>query len=189
MVTKGERVARLFDDSVGEVVFNEHLSHTSKHVVDIHAIFGTNFHERNTVLVAQSLSFPCLYCSLILYINFVCDEHLYDVFGSMIVDLLHPSFCVGSINTYVFKGPALGDRVDKDDACSSFVVSLCDIFETFLTSCVPYLQFDSFVTDADGLYFEINSDSRNIVWLESVLTESDQDIGLAYATVSDYYQF
>lgn len=92
MVAEGERVARFFDDSVREIVFDEHLSHASKHVVDIHAIFGTNFHERNTVLVAQSLSFPCLYNSFILYINFVCDKHLYDVFGSVVVDLLHPSF-------------------------------------------------------------------------------------------------
>ena len=68
-------------------------------------------------------------------IGFVTDEEFIDIFASISVDFMEPLF-------YVVEGFVVSHVVDDDDSMCSAVVGGCDCAESFLTSCVPDLEFD-----------------------------------------------
>lgn len=57
--------------------------------------------------------------------------------------------------------------------------------ESFLTGSIPNLQFDLFATEFNGFDLEINPNGRDEGRVESIVTESKEDTGLANAGVAD----
>lgn len=92
-------------------------------------------------------------------------------------------------STYILKGSAFSDRIYEDDACSSLVIGLSDISESFLASCVPNLKFDPLILNSHGFNFEIYSNRGDVVWLKGVFAEADKHVGLAYPAISDNDEF
>lgn len=94
----------------------------------------------------SSLSFD----HLVGLIALVGDQHLGDILVGMLVNLLEPVL-------NVVEGLLVSAVVDQDDAHRSFVVSLSDGAEPFLTGSIPHLQLHALVVDIDLLDLEVNA--------------------------------
>lgn len=92
-------------------------------------------------------------------------------------DLSHPPF-------HILKRSSVDDGIRENDACSPFIVSLCDVLESFLPGSIPDLQLVTPVADINSLHLEIYTDGRHIWFLEITLAKSSYEVGLADATVS-----
>ena len=52
--------------------------------------------------------------------------------------------------------------IDENNTGSSFVIGLCNGFETLLASSVPDLHFDFYAIDIYGFDFEIDTDCSDM---------------------------
>ncbi len=60
---------------------------------------------------------------------------------------------------------------DNNDSVSSFVVSVGDSAVPFLACGVPYLEFNCGFVDLQSSEAEINTNCRDVVFLEAVVLE------------------
>ena len=65
------------------------------------------------------------------------------------------------------------------------VIGCCNCVETFLTGCVPNLQFDFLSSQFNCLDFKVNANGRNKSGVKGVITESEQNTGLANSGVTN----
>ena len=65
------------------------------------------------------------------------------------------------------------------------VIGSSNCVETFLTGCVPNLQFDFLSSQFNCLDFEVNANGRNKSGVKGVITESEQNTGLANSGVTN----
>lgn len=84
---------------------------------------------------------------------------------------------------------SIGYRKCEDDSCSPFIVGLSDVFEPFLTSCVPNLQFIPSITDSHCFDFKIDANGRHIGIFKSILTKSSNQVSLSNSRITDDYDF
>jgi len=68
--------------------------------------------------------------------------------------------------------------INENDTHCSFIISLCNSSESFLTCSIPYLKLYSLVINIDCLNFEINSNSGHVTGREAVFTESQKNTTL-----------
>ena len=94
--------------------------------------FCTNFNKGNSILSGNGCSLLCRNLSFKIKIAFCCQKNSADIRGCMSFDLSHPAF-------HVLKRSSIDYRIRKYDACSAFIVSLSNIFESFLPGSVPNL--------------------------------------------------
>ena len=66
-----------------------------------------------------------------------------------------------------------GER--QNDTRGTFIIGFCYISKSLLTSCVPYLQFQSNVIAFDHLGLEINANCSGIGMYEFLLCESSDE--------------
>lgn len=85
----------------------------------------------------------------------------------------------------VFETLLVVDRVGQDYSSCAFIVGLCDVFESLLAGCVPYLEFDFWPVHIDCFEFEIYADGRNVAVFEHPVAEFGEEDGFAYPAVSD----
>ena len=71
----------------------------------------------------------------------------------------------------------------------TFIVGVDDGAETFLSSSVPYLQFDYFLVDIDGLEPEVNADGDHVVLVKIVVGETQQQRTFTHCGVADHDKF
>jgi len=72
---------------------------------------------------------------------------------------------------------------------SSSVVAACNRTEAFLSSSVPYLQFDGFSVEVDCSNLEVNPDCGYVVWRVGLIRESEKKTRLPYSRISDEEKF
>jgi hypothetical protein len=94
-------------------------------------------------------------------------------------DFVHPIF--GFLEAL-----PVGDIVDDDDSVGDFVVGLRQSLVLLLASSVPDLDLDSFVLDGDFLRVKVQCNCCDDVFVELVLYEPDDHIGLPDSRLSDY---
>lgn len=71
----------------------------------------------------------------------------------------------------------------------STIVGGCDWGEAFLSSGVPYLEFNDFFIDVDGVDLEVYSDSGHKGFVVEVFGESHQEAGFPDGRVTDKAEF
>ncbi len=79
--------------------------------------------------------------------------------------------------------------ISKYNSCSTFIISLCNIFESLLTSCVPNLHFVFFIMVSDCFNFKINSYSCDIWLFVMILAKSSNKISFSNTTISNNNNF
>jgi hypothetical protein len=84
--------------------------------------------------------------------------------------------------------PLIGHVVNQEDAHRATVVGSRDGSETFLTSCVPDLQFHSLSVQLDCANLEVNTDGCNEGRGERVLAEAQQTARFAHTGIPDQQQ-
>jgi hypothetical protein len=95
------------------------------------------------------LSFSFFAIDFISYNNFAHRLRLW------LVDLFDPIF-------HIIKWFAVCNRIDKNDASCSLVVSLSDCFKSLLSSCIPNLHFDLDAIYINRFYFEVDSNCSHM---------------------------
>ena len=96
----------------------------------------------------------------------------------MLLNLVHP--VLNGAETL-----AISDVIGDDDAVSALVVAACNGLEAFLPGGIPDLQFDRLAVHFDSPDLEVDSNSGHEVICEHVVSESQEEGGLADAGVSD----
>lgn len=61
----------------------------------------------------------------------------------------------------------------------------CNGPKTFLSGCVPDLEFDRFAVQLDGSDLKVDTDGRNVALGVGVISETEQQARLADAGVTD----
>lgn len=116
------------------------------------------------------------------HIALVADENARDVVGGVLLNLIHP----------VLDGAealAVSDVVGDNDAVSALVVAAGDRLEALLSCSVPDLQLNRLAVHLDRADLEVDSDGGHEVVCEHVVSESQQQRGLADTGVADEEHF
>lgn len=79
-----------------------------------------------------------------------------------------------STGTLTVEALLICDIIHKQDPHSTSVVHRRDCSETFLPSCVPYLQLDSLAVEVDRPDLEVDADGRDERRRERVFAEAQQ---------------
>lgn len=146
--------------------------HELEGLVDIFALFCRRFKEANAVVVGHLLAFLKGDGPFVLHVGFVADKDARDVVLRKLFNLGHPS--VNSV-----EGVTVRDVVNHNDSVGSLVVRRGDSLESFLSSCVPNLEFADFVVRVDSSDLEVDADSWLEILLKLIVSESEQQAGLA----------
>ena len=85
----------------------------------------------------------------------------------------------------VIEGFSLSDRVDQNYPSCSFVVRLCDGFESLLACGVPYLHLDFDSIDIDGLDFKVDANGGDMRHLVLLVDVSEENVSFSDRSVSD----
>ena len=85
----------------------------------------------------------------------------------------------------VVKGLPVGNAIDKDYTCSTFIVCFSDCFEPFLASCVPNLHFDFDAIDIDSFDFEVDANSGNMTHFILLVDVAEEDVCFSDCSISD----
>lgn len=109
-------------------LFNQEL----KPLFDIEIAFCTDFYKRNSIFLRYLRPFFFRNLPFKIKITFRSKKNLTDIWWSMCLNLLHPSL-------YILEGCSINDRISQYYPCSPFIVSLCNILESFLPCSIPDL--------------------------------------------------
>jgi hypothetical protein len=101
------------------------------------------------MLLGQSPTSLCL-DNFVLAVTLVRHKNFGNIGVRMLIYLLEPV-------RDVIKSCLIGAIVHKDNTHGTLVVSLSNCTESFLTGCVPDLQFDPFIVNVDFLDLEVNT--------------------------------
>jgi hypothetical protein len=111
-------------------------------------------------------------------IALVSHEHDDNVAVSMVPQLLQPP-------SHILVGLVLADVVDQQRSDGTAVVGRGDGAVSLLAGRVPDLGLDGFGVDLDGAGGEFDADCGFGVEVELVAGEAGEEVGFAYARVSD----
>lgn len=96
----------------------------------------------------------------------------------MLLNLVHP--VLNGTETLT-----ISDVVGDDDTVSALVVAACNRLEAFLPGGIPDLQLDRLSVHFDGPDLKVDSNGGHEVICEHVVSESQEEGGLADTGVSD----
>lgn len=139
--------------------------HELEGLVDIFALFGRSFKEANAVVVGHLLTFLEGDRPFVLHVSFVANEDASDVILRELFNFGHPS--VNSVERVTVR-----DVVNHNDSVGTLVVRRGDSLKSFLSSCVPNLEFTHFVVRVDSSDLEVDSDGWLEILLKLVISES-----------------
>lgn len=91
--------------------------------------------------------------------------------------------------TNVFKWFLVRNRICHYYACSTLIISLCNVTVPFLPGSIPYLHFYFHIIHLYAFHFEVHPDSGCVVILKWVLAISHKNVGLTNRTISYNNQF
>lgn len=128
-----------------------------KDFIDIVASLCWGFKEQQAMVCCKLSASLCLY-DLIRFIAFICNEDLSDIWVCMLVNLFQPVL-------YIVESLLVGAIVNQDDTHGSFIISLGNSTEAFLTSSIPHLQFNSLIIHIYFLNFEIDT-YKQFIWVK-----------------------
>jgi len=133
--------------------------------IDILRRLRRRLQQRDIAGIREGLCGLIRHLLLVDEIAFVPNEQLARPLCGVTLDLRQPVL-------YVVEGIGVGHIVDDDDAVRTAIVGAGDCAETFLSGCVPDLEFDRFTPDVDGSNLEIDSNRRDECFGEGVVNES-----------------
>ena len=116
----------------GSTVILYLLGQTLEGLLDVLAVLGTDLQEEHVMFLGQHPTFLLLDFSFSLKVAFGADQDLADDLTAVALNLFDPA-------TDAPKAHLIIDGVGQNYSCSSFVVCLSDIAESFLSSRVPDL--------------------------------------------------
>lgn len=146
------------------------LTNCIKNLSNVDIIFGAALNKINAIFLGQPLSlFESDLSIFFAAIGLVPNNDFAHIFGLRLIDLFQPVFDVS-------KSFAISDRVNHNDACSTFVVSLSYSLESFLTSSVPNLHFYLDTLDIDCLYLKIHTNRRYMRHLILLINISQENV-------------
>lgn len=148
----------------------------------ISACLCAYFEEEHIMLLGQFLRLVFLHLTIVVKIRFGANEYLADCLTSVAFNLLDPA-------SDILEGLLVIDSICQDDAAGSFVVSLRNVPESFLTCSIPNLQSDFGTINGNGLDLEIYSNGSDVAIFEDSITEFSEQVSLANPTVSNDYNF
>jgi len=154
-----------------------------KHTGNVDIISGAGLDKFDAVAACEFAGFTETYLSLFLFaVALVAYDYFGHRLGMAVVDLFDP---VGEI----VEGPSFSNRVDKDDSSCSFIIRLSYSFEALLACSVPDLHFDVESIDWQDFYFEVYTNSGDVVEFELIVDETEKDVGFSDCSVSDDDEF
>lgn len=139
------------------------FGHVKESLCDIVPIFGTDLKKLNSKTICHL--FALIKGNLSLTIWFIANKHLDYILCCMCFDLPHPIF-------QRIEGSSVIDGIDHNNSHGSFIVSLCDSFESLLSSSVPNLQSYFLPINFDGFDFEIDANCCQMRCHEIILAKS-----------------
>ena len=104
---------------------------------------------------------------MLFVVHFSRNDNFDDIFVCMLLYLTQPRL-------HVVKSARVRRIVNQQDAVRALIITLSDCSKSFLASCVPNLQFNGPIVNLDRLHFEVDTYSRDMLRLKSVLRESQQ---------------
>ena len=158
---------------LGNVVL-DFSGHGRESSLDVLALLRGSLKEADTVVVRHLLSLFESDLSSALQIGLVAHQDASDVVLSVLFNFAHPG--VNGV-----EGVAVSDVVDDNDAVGSLVVAGSNGLEALLASRVPNLELANLVVHVDSADLEVDADRGHEVLLELVVSESEQQAGLADA--------
>ena len=120
-----------------------------KHFTDVSVLLCAYLEILDSELLCQFFCFFKWYFSII-YISFVSYNDFYNILACIGFNLLQPVL-------KRLKWSLIADGIYHDYAHGTFIVSLCDSFESLLTSSIPYLQSYFLAVYFKSLYLKIDS--------------------------------
>jgi len=131
---------------------------------DVMSRFGTGFNILKSILLGCSYRLLRRDLSLAFQVWFGGYEDFADFIGSVWLDLMHPFL-------NILERWAVDDWKGENNTNGPFVVGLRYIFEPFLASSVPDLQFIPSVLHGHRFYFKIDADGGYVWLFECVFAE------------------
>lgn len=136
-------------------------SHCGKAVFNANVALSWCLKIGNTIMLRKFLSFFTAYFSLIGQVAFVSYEDFADIIIGKLFNFQHPL-------SDVFKCFPVCNIIYDNYTVGSSVVACCQCSESFLSGCVPYLQFDILIVHFYCLNFEVYTDCVEKVIVERV---------------------
>ena len=142
------------------------------------AVLSRRLQESDVVVLGELLALVRGDLARVSHVALVSDKDAGDVVGGVLLDLVHPVLDRG-------EALAVSDVVSYDDTVSALVVGRGDGLEALLAGGVPDLQLDGLSVDLDSTDLEVNANSGHEVVCEHVVSETEQQGGLADTGVAD----
>lgn len=160
-------------------VLNHSVKSFSNFIILI--IQSTSFHKKKLILFCKFFSLLSTDLSLLSKINFVTNKynrHLTMIDG--ILYILEPIL-------NMVKGRLVCYIIDNKNSLSILIISIREALISFLTSSVPNLQFKEKILVTNSFHYEVNSNSRPWIDVESILRKYMQYVGLTNSRISYKY--
>lgn len=138
--------------------------------------------------MSKFLNFLKFYASCLCQIRLISwikyfrtDKNTYNILGWVLLQLFEP---FGDI----LKSGSSCKIKNNKSAWSSFIISVSYGSESFLTGCIPNLNFDFMVLESNSFSCELNSNSWLRLYTKLILLKSRQKIGLTHTRIWIYWQ-
>ena len=135
------------------------------------------FHERHAIFFCKCFSLFCAHLPFIIEVSLGGKKYLADITGRVVVNLRYPS-------VDILKWVAVDDGICEYDSCCSLIVGLGNIFEAFLSGCVPDLESVSAVADSHSFYLEVYADGGDVWLFECAFAEASYEYCFADAAIA-----
>lgn len=111
-------------------------------------------------------------------IRFITDNNFTHAFRLRLTYLFYPIF-------QIEKSFAIGNRIDKNNSCGSFIIGLSDGFKPLLPGSIPDLHFNFNAINVKCFDLKIDTNGSNMGHLILLVNIAQQNIGFSYCWIAD----
>ena len=144
-------------------------------------VFGGSFHVQHFVIAGEFESLVARNHALLREVSFIANQDENNIFVAVVFDVLDPTT---DIAKSFFPG-----QVEHDQGGSRGpVIRSSDSSKLLLTSSVPNLQFDNFVSNRDVFRPVLNANGILVVGVELAVNKPTDQTGFTHSSIAHQYK-